>query len=180
MSLHLRTLESCRLVIGRYPPFGYDARGGGGAALVSPGASGNLQALRFDPAQLRIPPLDRRHGRFLGLPLPPGLAIQITPEALDGHLDPIGGELALRFQARFRLQISPWYQAPDLHIDTRLVTGVVRGRRHRAQGRHLDGAGEGLLVGVARVEPCGEGWLDRFLGLPDEALAVLHCRLSTS
>jgi hypothetical protein len=27
------------------------------------------------------------------------------------------------------------------------------------------------------VEPTGEAWLDRFLGLPDEALAVLRCRL---
>ena len=35
-----------------------------------------------------------------------------------------------------------------------------------------------MLVGVAQVKPCGEGWLDRFLGLPDEALAVLECQLT--
>jgi hypothetical protein len=35
-----------------------------------------------------------------------------------------------------------------------------------------------VLVGVAVVEPTGEAWLDRFLGLPDEALAVLRCRLA--
>jgi hypothetical protein len=33
-------------------------------------------------------------------------------------------------------------------------------------------------VGVAKVPRCGAPWLDRFLGLPDEALAVLRCRLS--
>jgi hypothetical protein len=27
------------------------------------------------------------------------------------------------------------------------------------------------------VKPTGEAWLDRFLGLPDEALAVLRRRL---
>jgi hypothetical protein len=30
---------------------------------------------------------------------------------------------------------------------------------------------------VATVAPSGETWLDRFLGLPDEALAVLRCQL---
>jgi hypothetical protein len=44
-------------------------------------------------------------------------------------------------------------------------------------GVPLDQDGRGVLVGVAVVEPTGEGWLDRFLGLPDEALAVLRCRL---
>jgi len=33
------------------------------------------------------------------------------------------------------------------------------------------------LVGLATVPATGEGWLDRFLQLPDEALAVLRCRL---
>jgi hypothetical protein len=33
------------------------------------------------------------------------------------------------------------------------------------------------LVGVATVQPSGDAWFDRFLGLPDEALARLHCRL---
>jgi hypothetical protein len=34
-----------------------------------------------------------------------------------------------------------------------------------------------MLVGVALVPLTGEGWLDRFLGLPGEALAVLCCQL---
>jgi hypothetical protein len=32
------------------------------------------------------------------------------------------------------------------------------------------------LVGVATIAPSGDPWLDRFLGLPDEALALLRCR----
>jgi len=62
-------------------------------------------------------------------------------------------------------------------VRTRLGTGEARGQRHRAVGQPLDGEGRGVLVGVAVVEPTGEAWLDRFLGLPDEALAVLRCRL---
>jgi hypothetical protein len=34
-----------------------------------------------------------------------------------------------------------------------------------------------VLVGIATVAPSGEGWVDRFLQLPDEALAVLRCQL---
>jgi hypothetical protein len=32
-----------------------------------------------------------------------------------------------------------------------------------------------VLVGLAPIQPSGAGWLDRFLGLPDEALALLRC-----
>lgn len=177
MSLQLHTLETCRLVIGGYPPFRYDARGGGGTARVTAGPGPDLQTLAFDAGELHIPPLNRRHGRFLGLPLPPGLEIRITPEALSGQLESSSGHLTLRFQARFQLRIGRRYRAPDLVIDTQLVSGAVRGQRHRAQGRPRDHTGAAVLVGVAPVQPCGEPWLDGFLGLPDEALAVLHCRL---
>ena len=53
----------------------------------------------------------------------------------------------------------------------------MAGVRHRGCGRPLNAAGEALLVGVARVAPSGDAWLDRFLGLPDDALAVLQCQL---
>jgi hypothetical protein len=41
----------------------------------------------------------------------------------------------------------------------------------------LDAEGRGVLVGIALVPLSGAGWLDRFLGLPGEALAVLGCQL---
>ena len=68
-------------------------------------------------------------------------------------------------------------RAPDLLVSTLLTTAAVRGSRHQAVGQPLDDQGRGRLVGVATVVPTGEVWLDRFLGLPDEALAVLRCRL---
>ncbi len=190
--LQLSTLAGCGLAIGAYPRFRYDARGGGGLGQLAAatdrddggrddgGGSGGgpgPRALRFDPAGLRIPDLDRRTTRWLGLPLPPGLAIAIAPEQLEGQLDPATGQLELRFQARFRFRIGSLVQAPDLLIDTQLSTGSVAGRRHRAEGQPLDGQGQALLVGVATVQPRGAAWLDRFLGLPDEALAILRCQL---
>jgi len=179
-SLELITLEGSRLVIGRYPPFQYNARGGGGAATCSPADTARKQLLRFDASQLQIPALDWRSGRFLGLPLPPGVVVAIEPLRLAGELDRTVGSLQLRFQARFQLRLGPRYRAPDLWIDTHLTTGSVQGKRHRACGEALGSAGFGVLVGVAPVAPSGEAWLDRFLGLPDEALAVLRCRLCWS
>ena len=77
----LRTRPS-RLAISVYPPFAYDATGGGGVARVTRGAGGRT-ALAFDAATVSIPPLDWRSTRFLGLPLPPGLRIDIKPLKLE-------------------------------------------------------------------------------------------------
>ena len=171
----LYTLADCGLVIGAYPRFRYDASGGGGLGWLSEDGTGS-QVLRFDPAALRIPPLNWRTTRFLGLPLPPGLDITIHPERLEGSLDGATGAMALRFIARFRFAIGALYRAPDLIVDTTLSTGPVQGRRHRGLGQPLDGTGLAQLVGVATIAPSGDPWLDRFLGLPDEALALLRCR----
>lgn len=175
--LSLQTLAGCGLAIGAYPRFRYDARGGGGLGVLTAADRAGNGSLGFDPAGLRIPPLDWRTTRFLGLPLPPGLAITIHPERLEGHIDTATGAMALHFEARFRFAIGALYRAPDLIVATTLVTGPVQGRRHRASGQPLDGDGRALLVGVAPIAPSGDPWLDRFLGLPDEALALLRCRL---
>jgi hypothetical protein len=179
MHLQLTTLAGCGLAIGAYPPFTYDARGGGGIGrLEECGESGGGRALAFDPEQLRIPPLSWRSTRVLGLPLPPGLTIAIEPRRLSGRLDPHSGELSLRFQARFHCRALGLYRPAPLHIDTEMTTGTVTSRRHRRRGAAFRGDREGLLVGVAVVPASGDPWLDRFLGLPDEALAVLRCRLT--
>lgn len=174
--LTLHTLADCGLVIGAYPRFRYDARGGGGVGWLSEGDDNGLQALRFHPDALTIPPLHWRTTRFLGLPLPPGLAITIHPQQLEGSLDGATGAMALRFCARFRFAIGSLYRAPDLIVATTLSTGPVQGRRHQGTGQPLDGDGQAQLVGVASIAPSGDPWLDRFLGLPDEALALLRCR----
>ena len=175
----LSTLSGCRLAIGRYPQFRYNASGGGG---LSTPLSPDSHSLIFPADQLCIPPLNWRSTRFLGLPLPPGLSITIVPERLEGEQDPSSGHIRLHFRARFRFRIgsadASLYAAPDLLVDTTLHSGASQGQRHRAHGRPRMANGEALLVGLARIEPCGDAWLDRFLGLPDEALAELHCRIS--
>ena len=176
--LHLITEAGCGLAIGAYPRFRYDARGGGGIAeLEDGGKAGGWQAIHFDPAQLSIPALTWRSTRVLGLPLPPGLAIAIQPEKLQGQWRPSSGEVQLDFRARFSFSLAGMYQAPALIVQTSLTTETVKGQRHHTQGERIGSGGRALLAGVATVQPTGDRWLDRFLGLPDEALALMRCRL---
>ena len=176
----LTTESGCALAIGPFPRFRYDARGGGGLGLTTEPRAEGWQELVFDPAGLRIPALSSRTTRMLGLPLPPGLRIVIAPERLEGRWHPPSGTVELTFLARFQLLVADRRVAPDLIVATRLSTEAAEGRRHQVSGTPLDARGRGVLVGIASVPPTGEGWLDRFLRLPDEALAVLRCRLLPS
>lgn len=175
--LQLITANGCALAIGRYPRFRYNASGGGGKGCLGASDGEGWRSLTLEPSNLRIPALDWRSTRFLGLPLPPGLRIAIDPEEFSGRWQQASGSLELTFRARFRFS-AYGICAPDLLVATRLSSGSVASQRHRAQGRPLNSRGEGTVVGVALVAATGNALFDRFLGLPDEALAVLHCRLS--
>jgi hypothetical protein len=175
--LLLRTQPDCGLAIGRYPRFGYNAAGGGGLASLGPPDAAGWQSLDFDPSSLAIPPLDFRTTRCLGLPLPPGLRIEVVPDQLQGRGHLASGQLELRFRARFRFSLLASYRAPDLLVDVNLSSELASSARHHVRGQRLDARGEALLVGIALVPPTGEAWYDRFLGLPDEALALLRCRV---
>ena len=112
--------------------------------------------------------------------MPPGLTIGIQPEQLEGQIHTSTGQVELQFRSRFRFRMGasagPQLTAPDLVVETLLTTEAITSQRHNVRGQRLDQNNRGMLVGAARVEPCGAAWLDRFLGLPDEALAVLQCR----
>lgn len=176
-SCFLRTADHCRLAIGAYPFFTYNASGGGGRGTLSRSDAEGHQSVVFPAEGLQVPPLNSRTGRWLGVPLPPGLRIAILPERFDGELHGASGTLRMRFKARFRFRVGSLLHPPDLIVETCLSTGESHGTRHGGAGQSLDVSGEGQLVGVATVPACGTAWLDRFLGLPDEALAVLRFRL---
>jgi len=200
----LRTTDACELAVSIYPFFRYKASGGGGdATVVAVADSGDdadsgadaphLLRLSFDPASLRIPALDSRTALLFGLvPIPPYLSIAIRPLALAGTLDARTGEAALTFDAEFLFTAGPLYRAPALRVRTVLTTGASSGMRLSGTGRRWGGAQGGSspssssssspspsprsirLAGVALVPKTGDAFLDAFLMLPNDALAVLE------
>lgn len=193
----LTTLADCGLRISVYPPFSYDASGGGarvgtvGAAEESQSSASGGDAgedkkspLSFDPGAVSIPALDSRTTRFLGLPLPPGLRIDIEPLRLAGWVRRATGEVSLDFEANFRFSAFGLYRPPPLFVSTTLTTGEARSKGKVEGSGRLSGRGEPLradgsvaLSGVAVVEPVGDFFLDSFLMLPTECLAELRAEL---
>jgi len=177
-NMQLKSLNGCLLAIGSYPPFSYDATGGGGEGVITDQTHKGLNYVVFDKKRLRIPSLTYKTTKFLGLPLPPGLEICIKPDKLEGSIDQSNGSVLFQFEARFNFRISNLYKASDLIVKTKLSTGSCISERHNVNGIPLKSDGNALLVGVADVPKSGDIILDRFLGLPNEALAVLNCELN--
>lgn len=172
----LRTLSDCKLAVSIYPTFSYDAAGGGGSGSVSPG-DGGLLRLTFDPASLEIPPINYQHASILGVPIPPPLNIAIVPQRLEGTLDPATGRVDLDFLASFEFTAGPLYTAAPLTVATTLTTETSDGQLRRGTGERLAADGHARLVGVARVPTTGDAFLDTFLMLPTDCLAVLSAEL---
>lgn len=88
-SVEFKTLEACKLGISRYPNFEYDARGGWGAGTAKRNTktdSNDAVSVCFDLETLYIPPLTSTTTRFLRLPLPPFLRINIVPQLFQGSI----------------------------------------------------------------------------------------------
>lgn len=175
--LQLTTLDDCGLVIGRYPRFRYNASGGGGTS--APRLEGDNVLF---PGQLTIPPLDWRSTRFLGLPLPLASRSASNPSSWRAR----STATAVRWpcvSARASASGSSWGQPSCTR--PRICWWTPNSAATAARASAITPAAEpsmaaarALLVGVAMVPPSGDAWLDRFLGLPDEALAVLRCRIT--
>lgn len=172
----LNTLGDCELAVSVYPTFGYHAAGGGGTGQAVLGDDGLLH-VDWDPSALDIPSIDTAHASILGVPLPPPLRIRILPQRLSGTVDPATGEANLDFLARFDFSVGSLYRAPSLIVGTTLTTEQSDGVLRHGSGQRLSADGVARLVGVARVPPTGDAFLDGFLMLPTDALAVLSVEL---
>ena len=175
--MKLKSLEGCRLTIGSYPPFSYDASGGGGKGTLLPSKKNNILFLSFSSKTFSIPPLTSKTTKFLSLPLPPGLKIEMSMDTLEGTIDKNSGEILLRFESKFILNVGTMMKFPALLVKTSLQTGRVKGKLHESQGMVLQKNGQAKLVGTAMIAPTGNNILDTFLALPNEALAELRCEI---
>ncbi|OEL32749.1 hypothetical protein BAE44_0006234 [Dichanthelium oligosanthes] len=180
LSVEFRTREGCRLGIARYPDFAYDAQGGRGAGAARGAESGEVGTVLvdFDVASLYIPPMSGATTRFLGLPLPPFLKIEILPEALGGTIDRATGQVDLKFRSRFCFSVGSVYKAPPLFVDTTLTSEESRGAIRSGTGERMDDEGKCKLVGVAVVDPIDDLFMNTFLSLPTECIAYLNATIS--
>ncbi|KAL3681710.1 hypothetical protein R1sor_024666 [Riccia sorocarpa] len=175
-TVQLLTLNGCGLGVARYPDFVYNAGGGGGSGVAQELSDGRT-LLQFDPLKLKIPPVNTSTTTLLGLPMPPGLKIEIVPKSLEGYLERRTGKVELNFLANFYFTIGPIYRAPPLVVNTVLTTETVQGAIRGGKGKRLDSTGECQLVGVAELARVDDSLLNSFLTLPTDCLAELKAKI---
>ena len=173
----MKSLKGCKLKIGSYPSFIYNASGGGGKAILLPSKKINLLQVNFSSQAFSIPPLTSKTTKFLSLPLPPGLKIEMSMDKLAGTINKLSGEVELRFESKFLFSIGSLIKFPKLIVNTLLTTGKVKSKSHEAIGKVIQNNGKTKLVGVSTIPKTGNKILDTFLSLPNEALAELQCEI---
>ncbi len=175
--MQLKSLDGCRLKIGKYPPFTYNAYGGGGQAEFNSNQNNNLLHISFSPKTFSIPPITSKTTKFLFFPLPPGFKIEMSMDQLEGTIDKISGEVLLKLESKFLFSIGNWLKFPNLIVKTLLKTGKVKSKLHEGEGLLLKKNGTTKLVGISVIPKTGNKILDTFLFLPNEALAELRCEI---
>ncbi|KAL6004608.1 hypothetical protein ACLOJK_005163 [Asimina triloba] len=185
-NVKFQSLRSGKLGISRYPDFEYNAHGGVGTGTGqkqqknASDASDDQIAVSFDVQSLYIPALTGETTRFLGLPLPPFLKIDILPQLFQGTINQDSGQVDLEFKAKFLFSIGSIYRAPPLLVSTVLTSEESVGKIRGGRGERLSTEGRCRLVGVATVDPINDILMDSFLGLPTECLADLNAIISIS
>ncbi|KAI3950225.1 hypothetical protein MKX01_037916 [Papaver californicum] len=176
------TQKSCKLGIAIFPDFVYNADGGIGVGMGTKNETNgsNQVSINFDIQTLYIPPLNSKTTRFLGLPLPPFLKIEISPELFQGVIDEETGKVDLEFKAKFWFSVGSVYKAPPLLVETVLTSEESVGNMRKGKGERLNKEGKCRLVGVATVEPIDDFFMNTFLGLPTECLADMNATIAIS
>lgn len=104
----------------------------------------------------------------------------VSPQRLEGTLDPSTGRVDLDFLASFEFTAGPLYRAAPLTVATTLTTEQSDGVLRHGTGQRLRADGRARLVGVARVPTTADAFVNTFLMLPTDALAVLSAELRFS
>ena len=165
--MRLISLDGCKLKIGSYPEFSYNASGGGGEASIVFDEKRNITLIKFNPDTFQIPDLDNKSTRFLGLPLPLGIKVQMVMKKLEGSLNNENGHIKLNYESRFFLKIWPKFIFPPLIIKT-----VLQSNKSNTLENKIE-----TLESLAIVEPTSNFFLNSFLSLPNNAKAILKCKL---
>lgn len=123
--------------------------------------------LCFDVNTFEGPPVMGSTTKVFGVPLPPGIRIDVVPLSLEGWLDTSDGACDLDFDAEFRGSIfgEGFIKLPPMQIRSPLTTEDTRGGFKTAEGTRFTevvgarpGAGGRSAVAVGEgANPCGGG-----------------------
>ncbi|GBG91725.1 hypothetical protein CBR_g53539 [Chara braunii] len=171
----MTTGDNCYLGVSVYPDFEYNAGGAGGIGTAVDQSDDRI-ALRFDCDHLLIPPVKWDTAKFLGIPIPPPLRIDIQSKSLEGYMDRSTGKVELNFLAQFLFTVGSLYKAPPLLVETTLTTETARGSMRGGVGKRIDASGNCKLVGIATVPRVDDHFMNAFLMLPTEVLAIMQSR----
>lgn len=86
----------------------------------------------------------------------------------------------MEFTANFLFSVGSLYRAPPLVVNTLLTTETTAGRLRGGQGRRLDSEGKCKLVGVAPLDRIQDAFMNAFLTLPTECLAIMEAQFNFS
>uniref|UniRef100_A0A803M0J5 Uncharacterized protein n=1 Tax=Chenopodium quinoa TaxID=63459 RepID=A0A803M0J5_CHEQI len=84
----------------------------------------------------------------------------------------------LEFKAKFWFSMGTIYKAPPLLVSTNLTSEESQGKLRKGRGQRMEKNGNCMLVGVATVDPIDDLFMNTFLGLPTECLAVMNATIS--
>lgn len=87
-------------------------------------------------------------------------------------------QVDLKFVAKFCFSVGSLYKARPLLVETVLTSEESKGEMREGRGERLGEDGKCRLVGVAKVEPINDVFMDTFLSLPTECLANLSAVIS--
>lgn len=182
-NIRIKTLNGCELQISQYKLL-YNAEGGRGAGSHIKIKEDKLKGqvpLRydFDMKTVHVPPLTSTTAKFIGLvPLPPFFQIDVIPEIIQGKIYQDSGKVEIKLKSKFLISMGSSHMSP-LHIDMILTTEELKGELAKnTQGKRLGKDGQCKLVGVARVEPTDDKYINMVLHLPSECLASLKAIVS--
>ncbi len=177
IGIELKSLANCELSISTYPKFKYNATGGGGKGILKETDKEGYFQIIFQQNKFNIPPINSETTKFLGVSLPPGIEIKIATQELAGYINLNTGELTLNFLAKFKFSILKLIKAPDLIVETCLNNKGIENNNIKVIGSPINKDGRTRLVGNANVDRTGNIFLDKFLLLPNIALAILECKI---
>ena len=152
--------------LGSFAEYPYDGAGSDGVgelgAVVDGRATVEFSAFEIPPMQV-IPGSDE-------------IRIEITPHELSGVIDFCTGLMQLDYDATFTPFVGN-EEMTSISVVTTITTETSSGYSQTVSGERLDRWGDALLVGVAKVPPTDDFWIDLILDLPNDAVCQLPVHL---